>query len=202
MGWLDIVLLAVIVVAGLGAMRLGLIRAAFVVVGVLIGWLVAGQLSDDIGAALGGSASNDTIVTTVSYAVIVTAAAVVAAYAVKILRPMLSVLTMGLSSLVDRLGGLAVGLLLGIAVAGAIVIAGARLTYDFDASTLADSVPGQAADRLPEVEGVRDGLEESLTASRLAGIVVDVADALPAGALGLAPSDFEVALDLLRDQIE
>ena len=202
MGWLDIVLLAIIVVAGLGAMRLGLIRAAFVGVGVLIGWLVAGQLSDDIGAAIGGSASNDTIVTTVSYAVIMTASAIVAAYAVKIVHPMLSVLTMGLSSLVDRLGGLAVGLLLGIAVAGAIVISGARLTYDFDAGTLADRVPGEAADRLPEVEGVRDGLEESLAASKLAGIVVDVADALPAGALGLAPSDFEVALDLLRDQIE
>ena len=202
MGWLDIVLLAIVVVAGLGAMRLGLIRAAFVVVGVLVGWLIAGQLSDDIGAALGGSTSNDTLITTVSYAAIMAASALVAAYAIKIVRPMLSVLTMGLSGLVDRLGGLALGLLLGIAVAAAIVIAGARLTYDFDAGDLADRVPGQAANRLPEVEGVRDGLEESLAASRLAGIVVDVADALPAGALGLAPSDFEVALDLLREEIE
>ena len=202
MGWLDIVLLAIIVVAGLGGMRLGLIRAAFVVVGLLIGWLVAGQISDDIGSALGGSTSNDTLVTTASYAAIVAASAIVAAYAVKILRPMLSVLTMGLSGLVDRLGGLALGLLLGIAVAGAIVIAGARLTYDFDAGDLADRVPGQAAGRLPEVDGVRDGLETALVASELAGIVVDVADALPAGALGLAPSDFEVALDLLRDEIE
>ena len=202
MGWLDIVLLAIIVVAGLGGMRLGLIRAAFVVVGLLIGWLVAGQISDDIGSALGGSTSNDTLVTTASYAAIVAASAIVAAYAVKILRPMLSVLTMGLSGLVDRLGGLALGLLLGIAVAGAIVIAGARLTYDFDAGDLADRVPGQAAGRLPEVDGVRDGLETALVASELAGIVVDVADALPAGALGLAPSDFEVALDLLRGEIE
>ncbi len=202
MGWLDIVLLAIIVVAGLGGMRLGLIRAAFIVVGLLIGWLVAGQLSDDIGSALGGSTSSDTLVTTVSYAVIVAASALAAAYAVKLVRPMLAVLTMGLSGLVDRLGGLVLGLLLGIAVAGTIVIAGARLTYDFDSSTLTDSVPGQGADRLPEVDGVRDSLETALVASNLAGIIVDVADALPAGALGLAPSDFEVALDLLGDEIE
>ena len=202
MGWLDIVLLVIIVVAGIVGVRLGLIRAAFIVVGLLIGWLVAGQFSDDIGAAVGGSTFSDTLVTTVSYAVIVAASALVSAYAVKIARPMLSVLTMGLSGLVDRLGGLVLGLLLGIAVAGAIVIAGARLTYDFDSSTLTDRVPGQAADRLPEVDGVRDSLETALVASNLAGIVVDVADALPAGALGLAPSDFEVALDLLRDQIE
>ena len=151
---------------------------------------------------MGGSTFSDTLVTTVSYAVIVAASALVAAYAVKIARPMLSLLTMGLSGLVDRLGGLILGLLLGIAVAAAIVIAGARLTYDFDSSTLTDRVPGQAADRLPKVDGVRDSLETALVASNLAGIVVDVADALPAGALGLAPSDFEVALDLLRDQIE
>ena len=202
MGWLDIVLLAIIVVAGIVGMRLGLIRAAFIVVGLLIGWLIAGQFSDDIGAAVGGSTFSDTLVTTVSYAVIVAASALVAAYAVKIARPMLSLLTMGLSSIVDRLGGLVLGLLLGIAVASAIVIAGARLTYDFDSSTLTDRVPGQAADRLPEADGVRDSLETALVASNVAGIVVDVADALPAGALGLAPSDFEVALDLLRDQIE
>ena len=202
MGWLDIVLLVIIAVAGIGGMRLGRIRAAFIVVGLLIGCLVAGQFSDDLGAAMGGSTSNDTLVTTVSYAVIVAASALVAAYAVKIARPMLSLLTMGLSGLVDRLGGLVLGLLLGIAVAAAIVIAGARLTYDFDSSTLTDRVPGQASDRLPKVDGVRDSLETALVASNLAGIVVAVADALPAGALGLAPSDFEVALDLLSDQIE
>ncbi len=197
--WLDIVLLAIIVVACLGGIRLGLFQAAFVVVGVIVGWLVAGQLSDDVGAALGGSTSSETLVTTVSYTLIVAACAMVAAYAVKIARPTLAVLTMGLSKVVDRLGGLAVGLLLGIAVTAAIVIAGARLTYDFDTGALADRAG--AADRLPEVEGVRDGLESALAESTLVGIVVDVAGALPAGALGLAPSDFEVALDLLRDQI-
>ena len=201
MNWLDIVLLAIIVVAGLGGLRFGLIQAAFVVVGVIAGWLVAGQLSDDVGAALGGSTSSDTVATTISYTLIVAACAFVAAYAVKIVRPALAVLTMGMSKVVDRLGGLVVGLVLGIAIIAAVVIAGARLTYDFDTSALADRVPGEAADRLPEVDEVRDSLESALAESALVGIVVDIADALPAGALGLAPSDFEVALDLLNDRI-
>lgn len=200
MNWLDIVLLALIVVAGLGGLRYGLIGAAFAVAGLLIGWLVAGQFADDLGAAIGGSASNVTLVTTISYVGIVAAASIAAAYTTKIVRPMLSVLTMGMSGVVDRLGGLIVGLLLGVAIAGAIVIAGARLTYDFDAGALADRVPG-TGDRLPEVETVRDGLETSLAESALAGIVVDVADALPAGALGFAPAGFDLALDLLRDEI-
>ena len=201
MNWLDFILLAIIVVAGLGGLRFGLIQAAFVAAGVIAGWIVAGQLSDDVGAAIGGSASSDTLVTTLSYAAIVAGCSIAAAYAVKIVRPMLSVLTMGLSKAVDRLGGLAVGLLLGIAITAAIVIAGARLTYDFDTGSLADRAPGEAADRLPEVEEVRDSLESALAESALVGVVVVVADALPAGALGLAPSDFEVALDLLRDKI-
>ena len=82
MGWLDIVLLAVVAVAGLGGLRLGLIRAVFVIAGMLIGWLVAGQLSDDIGAAVGGSSTTlDTVVTTVSYSVIVSACGAAAAFA-------------------------------------------------------------------------------------------------------------------------
>ncbi len=200
MNWLDFVLLAIVVVSGIGGMRIGLIKAAFTVAGVIVGWIIAGQLSDEVGSLFDSSISNDTIVTTISYAIIVVASAGVASYIAKIVRPMLTILTLGLSSMVDRLVGLAIGLLLGVIVAGALVTAATRLTYDFDSSTLDDRVPGQVLDRLPE-EDVRQGLEDALAESQLVGVFVDITDALPAGALGLAPSDFKLALELLEGEI-
>ena len=202
MNWLDFVLLAIIVVSGIAGMRIGLIKAAFAVAGVVVGWLLAGQLSDDVGALFDSSLSNDTVVTVISYAIIVIASAVVASYIGKIVKPMLTILTLGLSKMVDRLVGLALGLLLGIAVAGAVVMAGTRLTYDFDTSVLDDRVPGQVADRLPQIDGARESLEDAMAESALVGVFVDVTDALPASALGFAPSDFKLALRLLEAQME
>ena len=47
MNWLDLVLIAVIAVPAWVGMRTGIIGAAIVFVGVVIGWQLAGQLADD-----------------------------------------------------------------------------------------------------------------------------------------------------------
>ena len=56
--------------------------------------------------------------------------------------------------------------------------------------------------QLPEIADVSEGLEKALTESELAALVVNITDVLPAGALGLAPSDFGIALDILGFVIE
>ena len=172
MNWIDFVLLATLIVGALYGMKMGLIKAVFVTVGVYIGWLLAGQWSDKVGGIFEGSVSNDTIVTVLTYAVTMVAAVIAANFAVKILKPMLTVFTLGLSSMVDKLGGLVLGLLLGVAFSSAIVIGFARLTYNLDISSLTDAVPEQVTERVVEVgeqlarvEGVRESLETALTES-------------------------------------
>ena len=119
MNWIDFVLLAVLILGALYGMRMGLIKAVFVTVGVYVGWLLAGQWSDRVGGIFEGSGSTDSIVTVLTYAVTIAGAVIAANYAVKVLRPFLTIFTLGLSSLVDRLGGLVLGILLGIALSGA-----------------------------------------------------------------------------------
>ena len=55
--WFDFVLLAIIAVGAVMGLRIGLIGAAFTVVGVFVGWLLAGQWSDDVGGLFGDSLS-------------------------------------------------------------------------------------------------------------------------------------------------
>jgi uncharacterized membrane protein required for colicin V production len=203
--WFDFVLLGIVVVGAFMGMRIGIIGAAFTAAGVLVGWLLAGQYSDDIGALAGDSVSNDTIVTVLSYVVIIIAAVVVSRIAAKIVKPLLTVFTLGLSSLVDRLGGVALGLLLGVAVSGALILAAARITYDFELSTITDvAVLQQVTDRvvqvegqLAKVEGAKEGLETALSESQIVGAFINVADAIPADTLGFVPADFKVALKIL-----
>jgi len=201
MNWLDWVLLAIIAISGFMGMKVGLIRAALGFVAMIIGWIFAGQVSDKVGGIFDSSLSNDTIVTVTTYAVLMIAI-ISTGFITKIIKPIMAIFTLGLSSMVDKLGGLALGLLFGFAIVGVVIIAGARLTYDFDTSVLEDKLPGQVSDQLPKIDDVSEKLETALSESTIVETVVNVMDALPAGALGLAPSDFGTAMGILDFVIE
>ena len=202
MNWLDWVLLAIIAISALVGMKVGLIRAALGFVAMVIGWIFAGQISDKIGGIFDSSLSNDTIVTVTTYAVLMIIAIIISGFITKIIKPIMAIFTLGLSSMVDKIGGLALGLLFGFAIVGVVIIAGARLTYDFDTSVLEDKLPGQESDQLPKIDDVSEKLETALSESKIVETVVNVIDVLPAGALGLAPSDFGTAMEILDFVIE
>ena len=209
MNWLDFVLIAVVVVAGLGGMKFGLIRGVLTAVGVYIGWTLAGQYSDDIGAFFEDSLSNDALVTVIAYAIIMVGALLASGIVAKIVMPLLTVFTLGLSSLVDRIGGLAMGLLIGVAVAGALIIGMARLTYNFDIESITEVAPLQVVsrvakigDQLVRVEDAREQLETVLADSQLVAAFIDLTGAMPGDTLGLVPSDFKFALEILQEHID
>ena len=208
MNLLDIVFIAILVITALFGMRMGLIQAALNVVFVFVGFGFAGQVSKIVGDAAGDSLSNDSVVTAVSYAVIVLGVLIGASIVARIVRPLLTVFTLGLSSMVDKLVGLALGLLIGVAISLAVLLGGARLTYDFDPDTLVGDFPGRelVGDiQIPQVEKARESLEELLTASQLVPIFITVVDAIPANMLGFVPEEFNQALDILeavRDSID
>lgn len=202
MNWLDWVLLAIIAITALVGMKVGLIRAALSFVAMVIGWIFAGQISDKVGGIFDSSLSNDTIVTVTTYAVLMIIAIIISGFITKIIKPIMAIFTLGLSSMVDKIGGLALGLMFGFAIVGVVIIAGARLTYDFDTSVLEDKLPGQVSDQLPKIDDVSEKLETALSESKIVETVVNVIDVLPAGALGLAPSDFGTAMEILDFVIE
>ena len=196
MNWLDIVLLVILAAGGYYGLKTGLITAGFTVVGVVVGVLLAGQLSDDVGERLTDSISNDTVVTFISYAVIIGAVVAAAWVSGGILRKLISILFLGW---VDRLGGIALGVVAGAAISGALITGLARLTYDFEAPT--GGIPGQAVESIVPVAQAKGQLEDALVGSFLVSSYIDLTDALPADALGFVPSDFQTALDILEKRI-
>ena len=200
MNWLDILIIIILVIAGFMGFRTGIIGAALTAIGAIIGWLLAGQFSEHAGSLFGDSLSNDTIVTVVSYAIIILVALLVARIVHRIVRPFLSAMTLGMAGLVDRLAGLGLGLLVGVAVSGALILALARLTYNFE--ELEGGVAGAISERVAQVRDTRQSMENALTASAIVPVFIDFTDALPADALGFVPSDFKTAFDILEEKIE
>ena len=215
LNWLDIVVLVPLILGAITGVKIGLIKAAVMVVGVYLGWVLAGQYSDDVGAMFGDSLSNDTLVTVVSYAAIVFAAILVSSMATRAIKPLLTIFTLGMSGVVDKIGGLTLGLVLGVAVSGALLIGLARLTYNFELEVTTDGPPettslpsevGQQIkvlkDKIARVEEVKEGLESGLTESQFVPIFIDVTNVIPADALGVIPSDFKATFDILKEKMK
>ena len=168
-------------------------------IGIVFGWLVAGQLSDNIGGWFDSSLSNDTWVTVISYVILIIVALIAARFIEKIVRPILTVMTVGLSSVLDKLGGFALGILIGVVISGAIIVAGARLAYNFQFPD--EGIKGKAVDRI-DVRETKELIENSLVDSSIVPVFVKVTGAIPASTLGFIPSDFRVSLDILEQNIE
>jgi uncharacterized membrane protein required for colicin V production len=222
--WLDIVLLVIFALGLYQGLKTGLIGAAILVAGAFIGWALAGQLSDDVGAMFEDSLNSDTLVTVVSYAIIISGSIFVAKTIEKILRPALTALTLGLAGMVDKLGGILLGALMGAAVAAIVITGLARFAYNFtipvpdidlpaniqggQAGALTDAAKAAAQDALkdgfeiPQVEDKKEFVEDVLAESTIVPYFLDVKNALPDNAFGLIPSDFRASLEILEEAID
>lgn len=198
MNWFDFVIIGIVVIGAIVGMRIGIIGAAFTAAGGVIGFLLAGQLSDDIGGLFDSSIAGDTWVTVVSYVVIIGLTIVASGFVWRIARPFVTIATLGASKMMDKLGGMALGLVVGVAIAGALIVVAARFTYNFELPD--DKIPGalsSAAKRFPDAE-TKEALENALAGSGIVGAFTDVVDAIPGRALGFVPADFQFALEILE----
>lgn len=192
MNWLDLVFIASVIGCGVVGTWLGLIRAAFGVLGVVFGVLIAGQMSDDLGGLYAEYISNETIANVTAYGLIMLASLIASRLLTIFVRRLVYMLFLGWA---DRLAGLAMGLIAGAAISAAAITGLAGLTYKSD---LIDKgfAAGVFLNKADAVE-VRQDLERTLIDSALVGVFLGVTDKLPANAIGFVPSNFMVALEML-----
>ena len=185
MNWLDFILIVILVIGLLVGLRIGILGALYCTVVVFLGWLAAAQLGSLVGMVFELFLEDDQIATVVSFTVIMGIVVYLGAMIWPSIRKGLGVGTMGASNAVDRIGGLIVGIVLGVAVSGALLVGIMGLTYGFDSTD----------------ESVREGLETALIDSAFVPLFVQGAYALPGDSLGLIPGDFQTSLEALRDSI-
>jgi uncharacterized membrane protein required for colicin V production len=114
-------------------MRIGIIGGAIIALGLLTGWLVAGQLSNELVDLL-GSPDQEATLRAVSFITVTGLFLIAAGIIAEAIRTVLSTATLGISAILDRLGGAISGLILGLAVTGVFVMTLAGLAYDYQVS--------------------------------------------------------------------
>ena len=188
MNWLDIVLIGLVIIGALRGFRIGLLGAAVNAFALLAGWLFASQVAYALGLVGGNFGWEGASVIVAVYAITIALTVAVVQFAWRIIRKSLGIATLGASSLIDRVGGLLLGVILGAALAVVLVLALARLTYD---------IPFESAN-MPRASGnVRDGLERALTESALVRTFIEETDGLPLNGFGLITPGFAESLEML-----
>ena len=198
MNVLDWVLLVLFIVGALWGYKSGLVSGLLTLVAVYVAMVLSGQFAGRIVGMFTDSIESDALSTAIGYVVIFVLVFLAARVIGKVIRGTMKVLFLGW---VDKLGGLALGLVAGLLIAGALVTVLARFTYVFEPPSGDGNVVERAAERVIN-ETARSKVDEQLVQSNLTDVIVEVRAALPGRSLGMMPEDFDAALDILELRIE
>jgi len=197
MNWVDMVLIALVLLCGAVGMWTGLIRAAFGALGVVLGILVAAQLSNNLSSLYASHISNETVANVIAYGLIILLSVILARVVAIVVRKAVYMLFMGW---IDRAAGLALGLVAGVAISWVSIAGLAEVAYHPGLIDKAVSA-GALEDRVNVVQ-VQQGLQSALVDSALVGVFVGATGKLPAKASGFVPSNLMPALDSLELRID
>ena len=197
MNWVDMVLIAMVLLCGAVGMWTGLIRAAFATLGVVLGILVAGQLSNSVSSLYASHISNETVANVIAYGLIILLSVILTRVLAIVVRKTVYMLFMGW---IDRTGGLAMGLVAGVAISWVAIAGLAEVAYN--PGLIDKAVSAGALENRVNVVQLQQGLQSALVDSALVGVFVEATDKLPAKASGFVPSNFMLALDSLELQID
>lgn len=115
MNWVfDIIILLVIAVPTFIGMKVGIVKALLIVVGGIVGVILAGRFSDQLGAVF----SDEAWAKVVAFAVILLAVLIIASIVARLVKWALSAVLLGW---VNRLGGAVLGFILGALFCSAIL---------------------------------------------------------------------------------
>ena len=117
MNWLDIVIIVAIVVPTLIGLRIGMIKAALSLAGLIVGVIVAGRYYLPLSEQL-SFISQESVAEIVAFIIILVGIMIIAAVLARLLKWTASVIMLGW---VNHLGGAVFGLLLGAIFCGALL---------------------------------------------------------------------------------
>ena len=183
MNWLDLVFIGIVGVSALMGLKIGLIRAGFTALGIFVGSILEGQLSNDIDGLFSGIDSDSAVANAIFYALIITIFLVIAAAAASlVVRKVLTILLMGWA---DKLAGGALGIAAGAVISAGVIMGMANLTYG---SEVADEIATKVLNSTLDTDRAKARLEEGLTHSAIVDTFLDVVDVVPSSNFGSFPT--------------
>ena len=201
MNFIDIAIIVLILLSMYWGVKTGLFATGIYVVGLLVGWAIAGQVAPIVGEVVDDERL-DSLITTLSYVFVVGASIVTTRSILKLIKPastIIDLLTLGL----NRLIGAILGLILGLAISCILISGLARITYDFtvieDISQNIDQTEIiETEDIIATIYGTQSDIENALLESTAVPIIIFILDLNPIE----IPGDFLATIEILDSKLD
>ena len=196
----DWVLIVVFALTALWGYKAGLIDAALNAITIYVGLFLSGLFAARVLSLFWDGVESESVSTAIGYVIIFVAVFIASRIVSGIIKKALKITFMGW---VDNLGGIVIGLVAGMLIAGGVMTVAARYAYiipentdDLTSAGIQDMIQ-QAAENYVE-QGARDKLDGFLTESQLVPSLLGLHGVV----IEFAPEDFGVALDILESRID
>ena len=201
MNFIDIAIIVFMLLSMYWGVKTGLFATGIYVVGLLVGWAIAGQVAPIVGEVVDDE-SLDSLITTLSYIFVVGASIVTTRSILKLIKPastIIDLLTLGL----NRLIGAILGLILGLAISCILISGLARITYDFtvieDISQNIDQTEIiETEEIIATIYGTQSDIENALLESTAVPILIFILDLNPIE----IPGDFLATIEILDSKLD
>ena len=196
----DWVLIVVFALTALWGYKTGLIDAALNAITIYVGLFLSGLFAARVLSLFWDGVESESVSTAIGYVIIFVAVFIASRIVSGIIKKALKITFTGW---VDNLGGIVIGLVAGMLIAGGVMTVAARYTYIIPENTDDLTSAGiqhmvqQAAENYVE-QGARDKLDGFLTESQLVPSLLGLRGVV----IEFAPEDFGVALDILESRID
>ncbi len=196
----DWVLISVFALTALWGYKTGLIDAALNAITIYVGLFLSGLFAARVLSLFWDGVESESVSTAIGYVIIFVTVFIASRIVSGIIKKALKITFMGW---VDNLGGIVIGLVAGMLIAGGVMTVAARYTYiipentdDLTSAGIQDMIQ-QAAENYVE-QGARDKLDGFLTESQLVPSLLGLRGVV----IEFAPEDFGIALDILESRID
>ena len=201
MNFIDIAIIVFMLLSMYWVVKTGLFATGIYVVGLLVGWAIAGQVAPIVGEVVDDE-SLDSLITTLSYIFVVGASIVTTRSILKLIKPastIIDLLTLGL----NRLIGAILGLILGLAISCNLISGLAIITYDFtvieDISQNIDQTEIiETEEIIATIYGTQSDIENALLESTAVPIIIFILDLNPIE----IPGDFLATIEILDSKLD
>ena len=213
MNWFDLIIIAIFGASILLGMKIGLLRAVGVGISIYLGTFIAGQYADNISTRFYEFDLSLSVVRSISVIIYIATLMICITstyYAIGKIKPLVGFVTLGVSSLIDKLGGMLLGLTFGIIASMIVVMSATRLAYTFDFASVSEQIQKNVpqkigtknaskdiANYLNGISRIHQSIEITLQESRSVKFFLYLDNDSPVNISNFIPDDFDVALKLL-----
>ena len=199
MNILDIILSIVLIFFSFVGFKKGLIKITLFFLACISGWILAGIFEPSLSKFFPEISLNQNIISGIIYFVLISITIIISNLLAKPIKSLLSIFTFGLSSLIDRLGGLVIGCILSFFIISMILLSLSRITYHFEITE--KNKITEFASTTPLVKDKIKSVEEQIENSDISKFSIHTIKSLNLHNLPFIPHDFSNSFEILYNNV-